>query len=193
MKRSTRRRRARTSSQRSYLTGVALATLAAVAAVASIAVGVVAWSMERPERVPVSANAAAALERTPWFDSGVTLFATPIGSERDPQPPPAAWACTLSESGLTQELVRRPDRDRVGTRVVEGVSVVPVVTVGRTSARSELLCTGEAARNAAAMWVLPANPGVPRTPLSLVVGGIALAGLATAVHPRGRGLRPFGR
>jgi len=42
------------------------------------------------------------------------------------------------------------------------------------------------------MWVLPTNPGVPRVPVSLVVGGIGLLGIATLVHPRWRGIHRLG-
>lgn len=175
-----------------HIVGSVISAVCAIAGVAAISVGVFAWTMDRPETMRVDSNSVAAVGPTPWFDSGSTLFASPVGEERSPQPPPAAWGCVLLTAGVETDLVRRPDRDIVGTRVVDGFSVVPVVTIGPTDEESEVLCTGLAAQSSAGMWVLPTNPGVSRTPLSLVLGGIALLGIAAAAHPRGRGLRPFG-
>lgn len=175
-----------------HIVGSVISAVCALAGVAAIAVGVLAWTMDRPETTRVASNVVAPVGATPWFDSGSTLFAAPVGEERGPQPPPAAWGCVLVTDGVETELVRRPDRDAVGTRVVDGFSVVPVVTVGPTDEAAELLCTGLAAQSTAGMWLLATNPGVSRTPLALVLGGIALLGLAAAAHPRGRGLRPFG-
>lgn len=167
--------------------------LLALGGVAAIAIGALAWTMERPSAARVESNVAVVLGESPWFDPGSTLFAAPVGDERSPQPGPAQWACLLIDAEGERELVRRPDRDQIGTRVVDGVSVVPVVTIGATRIPTELLCTGVAAQSTSGMWVLPTDPGVQRAPLALVVGGIALLGMAAVVHPRGRGIRPFGR
>lgn len=167
--------------------------LLALGGVAAIAIGAVAWSTERPGAARVESNVSVALGESPWFDPGNTLFAAPVGDERSPQPGPAQWGCLLTDAQGERELVRRPDRDQIGTRVVDGVSVVPVVTIGPTRTPVDLLCTGVAAQSTSGMWVLPTDPGMQRAPLALVVGGIALLGLAAVVHPRGRGLRPFGR
>ena len=193
--RSGRRRRSRatTNSRHQHVLGLTISLLCLGGAILAITIGVLAWTMDRPDRVRVVSHEAVAPGQTPWFDAGSTLFSIPIGTEASSQPAPAAWACTLTTDTVTTELVRRPDRDVVGTRVVEGISLIPVVTIGTTASGVELLCTGEAAQSSAGMWVMPTNPGVPRTPLSLVVGGIALLGVAMAVHPRSRALHPFGR
>lgn len=188
-----RRRRSRTSSRRQHLVGLVGSAVLAVTAVVLIGVGGYAWSMDRPDRVAVQGNVGTELQRTPWFDAGTTLFSSPIGSERGPQPLPVEWSCSLTTEDQVTELTRRPDRDLVGTRVIDGISVVPVVTIGALPGTAELLCTGEITAGSTAMWVLPTNPGAPRVPLSIIVGGIALGGLAAVLHPRGRGLQPFGR
>lgn len=193
MRRDRRRRPGRTSSRRQHAIGLAASAVCALLAATLIGIGVVAWTMERPPAVSLHNNETVTLGTTPWFDPGSTLFAAPIGDERSPQPPPAAWSCTLTDEARSTELIRRPDASVVGTRVVDGVSVTPVVTIGPTRAGAQLLCTGPASQATSVMWVLPTNPGSPRTPLSLVVGGIALAGLAAVVHPRARNLRPFER
>lgn len=187
------RRPRRVSSRRQHLVGLTVSIVCLLAAIAAIGVGVRAWTMDRPEPMAVESNVDVAPGSTPWFDPGSTLFAAPVGDERAPQPDPVSWACTLTTAGVETELSRRPSRDTVGTRVVDGLSVVPVVTIGPTDETSVLLCTGEAARSTAGMWVLPTSPGTSRTPLALVVGGIALAGIAAVAHPRARNLRPFGR
>ena len=175
-----------------HIVGSVVSVVCAIAGVAAICVGVYAWTMDRPETMRVESNVVAPLGATPWFDRGSTLFAAPVGEERGEQPPPASWGCVLATDGVQTELVRRPDRDTVGTRVVDGFSVLPVVTIGPTGEGAELLCTGLAAQSTAGMWVLATNPGVSRAPLSLVLGGIALLGIGAAAHPRGRGVRPFG-
>lgn len=193
MRRDRRRRLGRTSSRRQHLLGLVASAVCALLAVTAVGVGVIAWTMERPTAIAVGSNEAVVLGASPWFDAGSTLFAAPVGDERSPQPPPNTWACTLAHEGAPVDLVRRPDASTVGTRVVDGISVTPVITIGPTREGAELLCVGPAAQATSGMWVLPTNPGMPRVPLSLVLGGIALAGVAAAVHPRGRNVRPFER
>ncbi|MGL4176580.1 MAG: hypothetical protein ACRCSN_10920 [Dermatophilaceae bacterium] len=80
------------------------------------------------------------------------------------------------------------DADRLGTRVVAELSLLPVVAVGQTSDTDRIQCRGPAMSDAV-VWLLPTNPAPSRTPLSLVVGGVALLGSAALVDPRARGLR----
>lgn len=190
-------RRGRTSQTRQHRVSLVTSLALAVLALAGLVLGGLAWVSPRPNPTRLVAGQPAELGASPLFDPGSTVFSVPGTSARTA--PAAGWGCVLEQQGRRIELTGEPDADAVGTRVVGGQGVVPVVTVGRTSEGAVLTCTatpgapGPDGPTGTAMWVLPTAPGVPRVPLALVLAGIALAGLAAVIHPRARDIRPFGR
>lgn len=186
----TRSRRARgrrlTDSRRSHTISLVLGALSALVGLVAITVGVVAWSMDRPEPQQVLGGQTTLAGRTPWFDAGTTLFAA---AARDGSVPnPAQLGCTLYSTEGNRRLTVPADPDRLGTRVVAQTSLEPSVDVGPTAATDRILCTGPAMQDAV-VWALPTTAGPSRYPLSIVVAGVALIGLAALVDPRARGLR----
>ena len=163
-----------------------LGALSALAGLAAITVGVIAWTMDRPAPQQLLAGGTALAGRSPWFDAGTTIFAAP--TREGEVPGPADLGCTLYTREGEQALRTPADRDVLGTRVVAQLSLEPAVTVGRTSDTDRLLCDGPLMQDAV-VWALPTTAGPSRYPLSVVVGGVALLGLAALVDPRARGLR----
>ena len=124
--------------------------------------------------------------RSPWFDPGSTLF---VAQPRTgPLPTPTDLGCTKHTATQVVPLRTAADPDRVGTRVVADLSLVPRVTVGPTDASDRIRCSGPAMRSSI-VWVLGTQAGPSRVPLSIVIGGVGLLGLAALIDPRSRGLR----
>lgn len=186
-------RRPRSNSRTQHRLGVAGSVLLGLASLIVIGIGAFAWSMPSPGKIPVPAGQPVALAASPWFSQGSTLFTVPFGPLPQDEPPTQSFGCTLHQGGTSDELVNASDPDTAGSRVVEGRSLIPVLVIGPTQAGAVLTCSGPAAQQSTKLWSLPTNPGIPRVPVSLIVVGIALAGLAALVHPRGRGVVPFGR
>lgn len=189
--RKVRRRAPRTSATRSHRVGVASAIVTAAAGLTCLGIGGFAWAMPQLEPVHLQFGVSSGLGRTPWFSAGSTVFAAV-----DPAavPDPSAWGCRLQRPRSTAvDLLSLPDPDLVGSRVVSDTSLTAVVTVGPTQEGSAISCSGPGAAAGTSLWVLPTDSGIPRVPLSIVVAGIALLGVAGLVHPRGRGVAPFGR
>lgn len=182
------RGRSSTSANRSYVRGLALSIILLVAGVGSLVAGVLAWQMDQLPPLRVVAGQDTGLGRSPWFRAGSTLFTVSEGSEPTK---PSDWGCELTD-GPTRALKGVPDVNLVGTRVIDGQALVPVVSVGPTGEGSRLRCDGESARSATALWVLPTDAGLPKVALAMVVGGFALMGGGALVHPRSRGLQRFG-
>lgn len=186
-------RPARSDSRMAHSVSLTLSVLLALVACAAVGVGTFAWLMPRTPRLEIVAGRTVPLGASPWFDTGSLLFAVPEENPASSPPRTADWGCVLRRAETTRSLTVPADPDVVGSRVVARRSVVPVLVIGPARAGDTLRCAGPAARASAGMWSLPANPGVPRVPVSLVVVGIALAGGAALVHPRSRGIEPFGR
>ncbi|MFC6715117.1 hypothetical protein [Branchiibius cervicis] len=168
----------------------ALSAVMGVVACVLLGIGIFAWTMPQLAPVKVVAGESASLGRTPWFDSGSTLFADVDATDTTR---PAEWGCTLDDGGGGHVVLgTAPNPDLVGTRVVDDRSLLPVVTIGPTGDGSSITCSGPRARSGVAMWALPTDAGLPRVALSLVIAGIALLGAAAAVHPFTRGLVRFG-
>lgn len=190
VKRGQETRRVRASSHARHRVGLVLSVLLAVAAAVAIGTGVYAWSMPHnpPTRVPAGQDVDLGV--SPWFDPGTTLFMVPESDRLVIDP--AAWDCVLRQSSGEHPLRDVADPDVLGSRVVNDHSVVPVLTIGPTQAGDTIRCSGPTAEQARA-WALPTNPGVPRVPVSLIIAGVALAGMSALVHPRWRGIQRFGR
>ncbi len=184
------RGRTSTSANRSYLGGLVLSIVLMVGGLASLVAGIVAWQMDQIPPVRLVAGEDAALGRSPWFRSGSTVFT--VAQDTGPTKP-SDWNCELTDEGATRRLTGVPDVNLVGTRVIDGQALVPVVTVGPSSAGSTISCDGSAAAPSGAMWVLPTDAGLPKVALAMVVGGFALLGGGALVHPRSRGLERFGQ
>lgn len=181
-----RQRTRRTNSRRSHLLATFVAVAAALAGIAAIGIGLYAWSMDRPPPRQVIAGESLTVGRTPLFDKGSTLFAAPPRTGE--LPTPETLGCTLHAATTSTPLRSKASVDELGTRVVAQLSLVPVVTVGATAADDRISCDGAAMREAI-VWVLPTTAGPSRTPLSIVVAGIALLGLAALTDPRARGIK----
>ncbi|NHA69466.1 hypothetical protein [Phycicoccus flavus] len=163
-----------------------LGALCAVLGLGAVVVGVIAWSMDRPAPQQLLDGETALVGRSPWFDAGSTLFAAPL---RDGSVPgPTQLGCTLYTQEGDRALRTPADPDRLGTRVVAQTSLEASVRVGSTGDTDRIMCDGPAMQDAI-VWVLSTNAGPSRYPLSIVVGGVALLGLAALVDPRARGLR----
>lgn len=180
-----------TDSSRRHRAGVIASAIVAVTACGLLGVGAVAWSMPQLEPVKVLAGQPADLGRSPWFDSGTTVFA-----DIDPavKTRAADWGCRLTDGDSSaRALESTPDPDVIGTRVIDDQSLTPVVTVGPTGDGSSITCSGGRAETGVTMWALPTDAGLPRVALSLVIAGIALLGAAALMLPAARGLTRFGR
>lgn len=183
----TKTYRARTTnSRRSHLVATTFAVLAALGGAAAIGIGLYAWSMDRPPPTQVLAGESVTVGRTPLFDKGLTLFAAPSRAEVPADP--TTLGCTLHREGLSTPLRTKASIDELGTRVVAQLSLAPAVTVGPTGAEDRVSCDGPAMEDTV-VWLLPTTAGPSRTPLSTVIGGIALLGVAALVDPRARGLK----
>ncbi|WP_036829394.1 hypothetical protein LG324_08605 [Phycicoccus jejuensis] len=179
-------RRRRTDSRRSHTVALFLGTVCALLGLGAVVVGVIAWSMDRPEPRQLLAGETALAGRTPWFDAGTTLFVAPL---RDGSVPgPADLGCSLFTTEGTRTLRVASDTDVLGTRVVAQTSLEPSVQVGPTTGTDRIMCSGPRMQDAV-VWALPTNAGPSRYPLSVVVAGVALLGLAALLDPRARGLR----
>lgn len=184
--RTKRARRRRTDSRRSHSISLVAGALSAVLGVAAVTVGLVAWTMDRPVPQQLLDGQTTPAGRTPWFDAGTTLFAAPA---RDGSvPTPTDLGCTLYTREGARPLRTAPDPERTGTRVVARLSLEPSVHVGPTDDTDRIMCDGPLMRDSI-VWALPTNAGPSRYPLSIVVAGVALLGLAALVDPRARGLR----
>ncbi|MBK8730814.1 MAG: hypothetical protein IPM00_16370 [Tetrasphaera sp.] len=186
-KKSARVRQRRTNSLRAHRVSLVVASMAALAGVAAIVVGVIAWTMDRPQPQQLVDSTSTTIGASPWFDAGTTIFvARPEGQ---PVRTPAALGCTVYTPGEPDRPLRTAaDPDVLGTRVVAEVSLLPVVTIGPTGPTERVMCNGGGMREAI-VWLLPTTPGPSKTPLSIVVAGIALLGLAVLIDPRARGIR----
>lgn len=185
------RRLGHTSSSARHAVSTALATIVALAGLSLLVVGAYAWAMPVPAPTLVGSDTVTTLGRSPWFTAGSTLFVTAV--DRDTTVA-ADWGCRLTRDGAGRALGHTADRDALGTRVVEGQSLDAAVVIGPTHTHDSLVCDGPAAqKDNREMWVLPTDPGMPKVPMSMVVGGFALLGAAGLIHPRGRGLHRFGR
>lgn len=175
----------RTDTARSYRRALIMACVFAAGGVLAIVVSVI--SAVQPEQAPVriGPNPVAAGRDTPWFNAGSTVFATlkPDGS----RPRPADLQCILRRDGVTRLLVSDAGSGRVGSRVVDGKSVYPAVTVGRVSASDRISCSGPWTGHVD-LWLLPTTVGARTTSLALAIAGVALLGCAVLTHPRGRSL-----
>ena len=163
-----------------------LAAVCAVLGLGAIGVGTVAWSMDRPTPQQLLPGETTLVGATPWFDAGSTVFAAAL---RDGTvPAPEALGCTRFTREGSAPLRSPADPRQLGTRVVDQVSLEPVAVVGPTASTDRVMCDGPVMQDAV-VWVLPTNAGPSRYPLSIVVAGVALLGLAALFDPRARGLR----
>ena len=165
-----------------------LSAVLGVAAIACLAVGLWAWLSPRPDPVVLERGKAVTIGASPLFDDGTTVFAHSVADE---PVLPDEVDCLLVVEGRETVLDTPADADSIGSRVVDGLSVNPIVEVGRTGADHRLLCRGMIV-DTGAVRVLPTRAAASSTPLSVVIGGLGLAGLAILVHPAVRGAKtPF--
>ncbi|MFV0462799.1 MAG: hypothetical protein ACK5MP_06350, partial [Nostocoides sp.] len=154
------------------------------------AVGGIAWSQSTPQPMEIVNDEPIVLPATPWFGSGSTLFIeAPDGAAT--VGPPQSYGCVGTAGTTTKDLRGQPDRKRLGTRVVDGVSLAPAVAIGPTTSGQVLQCADVPDQTRA--FVLQTDPGIPIMPLSVVLAGVGCAGLAVLAHPRGRTAGVFGR
>lgn len=182
------RLRGTTDATKAHRRSIVIAGLLVVTAIGLVGVGLYAWSETDPAPVRVEADAPTPLGATPLFDPGSTLFVPEGQAGREP----TDLGCVVRTADGSRVLDRRSDIDAVGTRVLDEESLAPMVEIGAVKEGHILTCAGPAA-GYTGMYVLPTHAGVPRIPLALVVAGIAALGAAALVHPRSRGLHPFGR
>lgn len=179
------RRRSRTNRtahrRRSLALSVALLTLG----LGLTGIGGIAWVSPRQEPVQLHRNVGVELSATPLFDPGVTVFASPTTAGLAPTPD--ELGCALSINGVSRPAGVPARVDEIGTRVRDGVSLLPALTLGRMDAGERLVCTGRHLDHAA-VWVLPTLPSTSSAPMSVVIAGIGTLGLALLVNPRARGL-----
>lgn len=156
-------------------------------AVLGIGLGAYAWQLDRNPAVEIQGQDPVSPGDTPLFDAGATLFARE-GDLAD-EDSATRWGCVHVTTEGTHALDDPGDLDLSGTRVHDGIALVPALTVGRTSSTDSIRC--DDLPPGVGVWSLPTNAGYPRIPLSLVIGGVAAAGLSALVHPRTRGLSRF--
>lgn len=189
MNRATPRKRASTrrkstSLDRNHRFSLITSTVLALAALLAIGVGLLAWAAAPNPTVAITSGTQVSLGATPRFSAGVTLF---VRESDIRKAEPASWQCTLEREGNARPLSVLGDVERSGTRVVDGQSVWPALVVGVTRESDSLSCPNLPM----SAWSMPTDAGISRTPLAMVVGGIAALGLAALVHPRSRGLGRF--
>lgn len=185
--RTSRHASRRTNMDRAHRASLIASFVLLCTALVAVALGGYAWGLDRNPSTRVSTDAPVSLGETPVFDPGVTIFVREADLEGRRT---ADWGCTLSTSDGDRPITRRGDIERTGTRVQDDVALVPALVVGRTSSADLLTCPD--LPEGVAAWTLPSEPGHPRIPMVLVIGGVALAGLGALVHPRARGLARFG-
>lgn len=161
----------------------ALSGVLGVAALACLGVGLWAWMSPRPEPAVLERGTALVIGASPLFDEGTTVFAPSVA---DDSVSPADLDCVLIDEHGERALGTAADADRIGSRVADGLAVSPIVEVGRTGAGDRLLCRGLVV-DTRAVHVLPTRAAPSSTPLSVVIGGLGLAGIAVLVHPAVRG------
>lgn len=184
-----RTRASRTDTRRTHRLSLIASFLLLLSGVGAAAVGGYAWSMPAVPATLVPAVTEVDMHQSPLFSIGSTLFADPVAAQDSI---PDHFQCRLtSGDGRVRELQTAPRLHQTGTRVVDGTALEPVVTVGPTVAGETLSCD-PVVKGSKRLWLLPTDPGVPRVPLSLIIGGVALIGFAALTHPRGRGIVPFG-
>ncbi|MFT3875675.1 MAG: hypothetical protein QM708_04540 [Propioniciclava sp.] len=156
----------------------------AVLGLSLVTVGVIAWSSPRQDPALLSREVWVPVRPTPWFDPGTTIFAV---TRPTAMPTAEQLNCSLrTPDGVVTPLARLADADRLGSRVKSGVSLSPVLDVGRTGAGTELACAGLALDDGE-VWLLPTLPFMSTTPLSVVIAGVGCFGLALLINPRARG------
>lgn len=188
-RRDQRLRVVRTDVNRDYRLSAASSWLLLLLSLTLIGCGTYAWTMDRPQPTEVRSGIAVSPGPSPWFDPGVTLFA-PEADAR-PEDLAAQWDCRVTGDGDSASVTKAPSLYQVGTRVVAEDAMTPVLEVGPLKADEQVICD-RVANGTSYLVLLPTDPGYPKVPASLIVGGIALTGIAVVVHPRSRGVIRFG-
>lgn len=162
-----------------------LSVLLGIAGVALGLIGGIAWVTPRQEPVQVTRNASVELQPTPWFDPGSTVFSSATSTGASPSPDDLQ--CTVLVAGQPRQApLHLANAEELGSRVRDGVSLQPVLTLGRTGADARLVCQGRHVEHAA-VWVMPTLPSRSPAAMSVVVAAVGCLGLALLVNPRARG------
>lgn len=156
------------------------------AAVVLLAVGLIGWLAPRQEPVQIQRGVGIQLAATPVFDAGATVFAAPGSSGVIPTP--AALECSMGNGEHMVPALSEPPQ-RLGSRVREGLSIQPVLDLGRPGSGDRLICGG-AYLDYGAAWVLPTRPARSSGGMAMVIGAIGCLGLSLLTNPDIRGFTP---